>query len=96
MEDRASTVSASAEPAPAERGWGKLLIALAAFLLVPNIPQMRSLLPVEQTMVLFVPALAACTLVGWWAGGRAFLAIAWMAIAALLTAWTAHAESEEQ
>src|SRR5437868_7318131 len=70
--------------APTERGWGKLLIAIVAFLFIPTIPQMRALLPIEQAMVLFVPIVAACALVGWWAGGRAFLAIAWVAIAALL------------
>ncbi|HEX7019109.1 MAG TPA: DUF2232 domain-containing protein [Gemmatimonadaceae bacterium] len=72
--------------APTERGWGKLLLAIAAFLFVPTIPQMRAFLPVEQTMMLFVPAVAACALVGWWAGGRAFLAVAWVAIAALVVA----------
>ena len=36
--------------------------------------------------MLLVPAIAACALVGWWAGGRAFLAIAWVAIATLLMA----------
>lgn len=61
------------------------MLALAAFLFVPAIPQVRAILPVEQTMVLFVPAVAACALVGWWAGGRAFLAIAWVAIAVLMT-----------
>ena len=71
--------------APSERGWGKLLLALAAIIFLPMIPQMRALWPVEQTMVLFVPALAACSLVGWWAGGRAFLALAWVAIAVLLS-----------
>src|SRR6478736_1199073 len=72
-------------PAPSERGWGKLLLALAAFLIVPKIPQIAAMLPVEQTMVLFVPALAACALVGWWAGGRAFTAVAWVAVAVLFT-----------
>src|SRR3954470_2099507 len=71
--------------APTERGWGKLLIALVAFLLIPKIPQIAAILPVEQTMTLFVPALAACALVGWWAGGRAFTAIAWVALAVMLT-----------
>jgi hypothetical protein len=75
----------SPAPAPSERGWGKLLLALAAFLIVPKIPQVAAMLPVEQTMVLFVPALAACALVGWWAGGRAFTAVAWVAVAVLLT-----------
>jgi len=71
--------------APAgERGWLRLLVALAAFLLVPTIPQFRALLPVDETMLLFVPALAACSVVGWWAGGRMFLAAAWVGIAAVI------------
>jgi FAD/FMN-containing dehydrogenase len=74
-----------ATPAPTERGWGKLLIAIAVFLFLPTIPQLRAVLPIEQTIVLFAPAVAACALVGWWAGGRAFLALAWVAIAVLLT-----------
>ncbi|MFI5229232.1 MAG: DUF2232 domain-containing protein [Gemmatimonadales bacterium] len=77
---------AALNAAPTERGWGRLLLALAAFVLAPMLPQVRALLPIDQTVVLFVPAVAACALVGWWAGGRAFLAIAWMAIAVLLTA----------
>jgi len=48
------------------------------------VPQFRVLVPIDQTILLFVPALAACTLVGWWAGGRALLAIAWVALATLL------------
>lgn len=72
--------------APTERGWGKLLLAIAAFLFIPTIPQMRAFLPVEQTMLLFVPAVAACALVGWWAGGRVFLAVAWVAIATIVVA----------
>ena len=54
------------------------MVALTAFFLLPMLPQVRALLPVDQTMLLFVPALAACALVGWWAGGRAFMAIAWV------------------
>jgi len=93
-----SESASSEQPAPGtpgaatERGWGRLLLALAAFLFVPTIPQVRALLPVEQTMLLFVPALAACALVGWWAGGRAFMAIAWVAVAVLLTA-QAHSQA---
>jgi hypothetical protein len=83
------TSAAPVVPAPSERGWGKLLLAIAAFLFVPSIPQLAALLPIEQTTMLFVPAIAACALVGWWAGGRAFLAIAWVAIAALLVTRTA-------
>lgn len=67
-----------------ERGWGKLLLGLAAFLLLPNIPQFRALLPVDETMLLFIPALSACAVVGWWAGGRAVLAIAGIVLSAVL------------
>jgi hypothetical protein len=69
---------------PAERGWWRLLFALAAFLVVPGLPQVRALLPIEHTMVLLVPALAACCLVGWWAGGRLLLAAIWVGLAVLV------------
>jgi hypothetical protein len=68
-------------PAPSERGWGKLLFALAAFLFLPWFPPLRALLPVDETLLLLVPALAACCLVGWWAGGRLILALVWVGIA---------------
>jgi hypothetical protein len=73
-------------PAPSERGWGKLLIAIVAFLIIPA--QLGALLPINQAMMLLVPAIAACALVGWWAGGRPFLAIAWVAIATLMALQT--------
>jgi hypothetical protein len=69
---------------PGERGWKKLVLALAAFVIVPTVPQLRAILPIEQTIYLLVPALAACFLVGWWAGGRALLALAWVALAGWL------------
>jgi hypothetical protein len=77
-------VSEVIAPAPTERGWGKLLLALVAFLVVPMYPALGSILPVKDTMLLFVPAVAACALVGWWAGGSAFHAIAWVGISVLL------------
>jgi hypothetical protein len=72
----------AATPAPSERGWGKLLLALAAFLFIPWMPPLRALFPVEETLLLLLPALAACCLVGWWAGGRLFLALIWVGLAA--------------
>jgi hypothetical protein len=74
-------MSESVAPAPSERGWGKLLLALAAFLIIPPYTPLRALLPVEDTLVLVAPALAACCLVGWWAGGRLLLAVVWVAVA---------------
>ena len=82
-------MSDAATPAPAERGWGKLLLALAAFLFLPHVQPLRALLPVEDTLVLLLPALAACCLVGWWAGGRLLLAVAWVALACWVLAQAA-------
>jgi len=51
-------MSDAVAPAPTERGWGKLLLALAAFLFLPHVPPFTALLPVEQTLLLLLPALA--------------------------------------
>ena len=82
-------MSDAVSPAPIERGWGKLLLALAAFLFLPHLPPLRALLPVEETLLLLLPALAACCLVGWWAGGRVVLAAVWVGLAAWVLAQTA-------
>src|SRR4051812_46030377 len=74
-------MSDAAGPAPTERGWGKLLLALTAFLFLPHLAPLRALLPVEETLLLLLPALAACCLVGWWAGGRLLLAVIWVGLA---------------
>ena len=79
----------AASPAPTERGWGKLLLALAAFLFLPHLPPLRALLPVEETLLLLLPALAACCLVGWWAGGRFALAVIWIGLAIWVLAQSA-------
>lgn len=70
-----------AVPAPREQGWRKLLLALALFLIVPAVTMLRVVVPIEHTVLLLVTALAACTLVGWWAGGRLSLAILWVGVA---------------
>jgi hypothetical protein len=61
-----------------------LLLALAAFVILPlQLP----IVPFERTIVLYVTALAACTLVGWWAGGRVTLALVWVTTATCLAVW---------
>jgi hypothetical protein len=65
----------TAEAAPHERGWRRLLPALAVFLFVPAVPQLRVLVPVEQTLVLLAPALAVGAWVGWRRGGALWLAL---------------------
>lgn len=77
---------ATAPPAArTERSWGRFLLALLALLLLPAIPQLRALLPVEQTTLLLVPAIAACAMVGWWAGGSPLAALFWVGLAVLVT-----------
>ncbi len=73
---------ASGEPAvERERGWWMVVIAALALLVLPTAPGMRLFLPVEHTVILLAPALAACAVAGWWAGGRAPLALFWTAFA---------------
>ena len=50
-------------------------------MLLPLVPLLRVAVPIEQSLLLIVPALAVCALVGWWAGGRFLLALSWMALA---------------
>ena len=72
---------AALSSAPRERGWRRLLPALVLFLLVPATPLLRVITPVEETILLLTTALAACTLAGWWLGGRASLALVWCTVA---------------
>jgi hypothetical protein len=78
----AGAIEPTESPVPRERGWGKVVLATLAFLLVPLTPLLRVVLPVEQTVLLLAPALAALAVAGWLAGGRAALAVVWTALAA--------------
>jgi hypothetical protein len=69
-----------------ERGWAKIVFALLLSLLIPLVPVLRPLVPIEQTLLLVTPAMAACATVGWWMGGRAWLAIAWLGLAGWMLA----------
>lgn len=71
-------------PAPRERGWIRMTLALAAFLLLPHMPELHAFVPVVDTLVLLTPVLAACFVVGWWAGGPLSLAVLWIGLAAWL------------
>lgn len=76
-------MTSAVPPAAAEREGGWLLLALAAFLILPlATPWLRALAPIEETLVLLLPALAACAVVGWWAGGGLLLAAVCSAAAA--------------
>ena len=71
---------------PREQGWTRIVIALIAFLLLSHAPVVRAAAPVVDTLVLLVPALAACFIAGWRRGGSLVLALAWAALAGLLLA----------
>jgi len=71
---------------PREQGWTRIVIALLAFLLLSHAPVVRAAAPVVDTLLLLVPALAACFIAGWRKGGSTALALAWAALAGLLLA----------
>jgi len=74
-------MTAAALAGQKQGSWRQLGFGLAAFLLLPLIPIVRSIVPIEQTLLLIVPAVAVCTLVGWKLGGRAALAFVWVVLA---------------
>jgi len=63
------------------QSWRPLLWGLAAFFLLPFVPLADVIFPIQQTLLLFVPALAVCSLIGWRSGSRAALALIWLALA---------------
>jgi hypothetical protein len=74
MADAATTVAKN-------RSWRPLLWGLAAFLLLPLLPVTEALMPVEQTLLLFIPIVAVCSIVDWKLGGRLVLSLIWLALA---------------
>jgi hypothetical protein len=85
----------SAATAPQERGWRWFVLALLLMLSVSAAPHwtpalalmsglVRLFFPIEQFAVLVVMAIATCAIVGWWAGGRWFVAVLWFVAAALM------------
>jgi hypothetical protein len=70
------------------RRWAVLLMVLAAFLFVPATPLVQSVVPLRDTSWMVVVTLAICTVVGWGAGGRGWLAVMWVALALVVLAST--------
>ena len=73
-------------PAPREQGWTRVVIATVVFLLFARAPGARALLPVMDTYLLLFPALTACFVAGWAAGGPGSLAFVWTLMTAALFA----------
>lgn len=87
-----------------ERGWGRMVLALVVCLAVAAAPfwpsaaglaaaLVRALVPIEQTLLLVVPAVAACALVGWLSGGRLLTAVAWCLVSVWVVGQPLPAES---
>jgi hypothetical protein len=75
-------MTAPAAPAPARASWRRLALGLGAFLIAPLVPALRASMPIEQTPMLVVAIIAVCAVVSWKNGGRLFLALLWIAVAA--------------
>lgn len=74
----------AAAPAPREARWRGVLLGLVAFLLLPLQSPINRLLPIDNTLLLLLPLVAACFVVGWWAGGSAAMAVVWTGLAAFV------------
>ncbi len=85
----------SAATAPQERGWRWFVFALVLMVAVTSASTwsptlslvaglVRLLLPVEQFALLVLIAIASCAVVGWWAGGRLLVSLAWVVLAAAM------------
>jgi hypothetical protein len=77
-------MTAPAAPAPIRGSWRRLALGLGAFLLAPMVPAMRAIMPIEQTPMLLVLVVAACSVVAWRNGGKLVLALLWVGIAAFV------------
>ncbi len=82
-------MTVSAAPVPLRASWRPLAFGIGAFLLVPLLPPVRAILPIEQTALMLAAAVAACAFVGWIKGGRLTLALVWLAIAGIILMSTA-------
>ena len=79
-------MSAPAAPAPVRGSWRRLALGLAAFILLPLLPQVRVIFPIEQSALLVVAIVAVCAVVAWKNGGPVLLALLWLGIAGVLMA----------
>ncbi len=63
-----------------KQSWWPLLWGLVGFLLLPQLPFFELMIPIGQPLLLLVPVIAVCSIVGWKLGGRAALAVIWLAL----------------
>src|SRR5712671_3022556 len=73
-------MSAAATTPIRKQSWRPLLWGLAGFLILPQLPFFEAIVPIGQSLLLVVPVIAACSIVGWKFGGRAALALIWIVL----------------
>src|SRR6476619_8173330 len=80
-------MTASVTPTRPGRWWTRILMVLVICIAVPVTPQLRALLPLEQTLMLLTSLIAACMVVGWRQGGSPWRALFWVALAIIMVAY---------
>ncbi len=80
------TTTSNPPRAVRERGWRGVLGALLALAILPTIPQLRLLTPIDQIILIMAPAMAACAVAAWWRGGRVTFALVWLVLATWILA----------
>jgi hypothetical protein len=63
-----------------KQSWRPLFWGFAGFLIVPQLPFFELMVPIGQSLLLLIPVIAACSIVGWKLGARAALALIWLAL----------------
>jgi hypothetical protein len=71
----------TAATTPQTQSWRPLLWGFAAFAVLPHLPGFELLAPIAESLLLLIPVIAACAIVGWKLGGRVALAVIWLALA---------------
>jgi hypothetical protein len=75
-------MAAAAATPSQKQSWWPLLWGLVGFLLLPQLPFFELMIPIGQPLLLLVPVIAVCSIVGWKLGGRVALAVIWLALSA--------------
>jgi Predicted membrane protein (DUF2232) len=73
-------MTAAATTPVRKQSWWPLVWGFAAFLVLPQLPFFEVMTPIGQPLLLLVPVIAVCSVVAWKVGGRAALALIWIAV----------------
>ena len=77
-------MTSSAAPVQGRGSWRLLALALFLFVFAWRVPQLRLMLPIEQTTLLLVPIVTVCAILGWRQGANLLMAVAGIALSAML------------